>query len=135
MPPASALPLKVTPSTPQSTVSHNKKTTGLGDPGTTPTQTSPASGLPNPGTTSTAPAKAGDISSPHELTAFVCDVLPNIIHNKPWYRWKTSWSNLRRGLTICPTRFSIAVRYLFISLLSQFQHQPSDSNVFPGGCS
>jgi hypothetical protein len=58
-------------------------------------------------------ANPAHISSPHELTAFVCFLLfllstsPLLTHSR---RWKRCSSSSMRSSTICPRRWSIAVR-------------------------
>jgi hypothetical protein len=67
--PASALPLNVTPSSTPQRAPRAEAPPASPEPASTPTQTAPANGLPK---AAPAPAlKSGDISSPHELTAFV----------------------------------------------------------------
>ena len=71
---AGALPLNVTPSATPYKPNHdfNKSKSSTPDSGTTPMAGTPPNGLPNAKSAPGAPIQnVTDISSPHELTAFV----------------------------------------------------------------
>ena len=102
---SSALPLKVTPA---STPARPVPTTEVASDARTPTKQSVA-------------AIPGEISSPHELTAFVSHVysgpLPSSL-KEPCSRSKPYWSSWIPSLMRCRRRFWIEVSLVRIRLIS-----------------
>jgi hypothetical protein len=132
--PLSAQPLKVTAS--------GSSSKG-GDQGGSGTPVASRGSSPRPPKPLTNPA---DISSPHELTAFVRSASPpyffSSVHGmtEEHFRWKRYWSNLTRSSTTCLRKSSTAVRchvpvvvhhliWLMVSL-----YACSDADVATRGC-
>lgn len=125
---STALPLKVTPATPAkiSTESETADKTPLARKGTTTPK--PTMGVTN-------------ISSPHELTAFVCVLSPWFSNaNLMSIRLRRYWNNLIPSLMKCRPKFWTEVRFGISTELIVFSLCPgfnlfSGSNVDASRCS